>query len=484
MLHLDRLPAADAALLSHEERHNTHMHIGWVLIGEGPPPPYEDVLAHVRTRLAEVPRYRQRLLYPPLRIGRPFWIDDPRFNLEYHVRHTALPAPGSIEQLRNLAGRIFSQRLDRSKPLWELWLVQGLEGDRFAIINKTHRALVDGVHRLDITTLLFDRSPSPPPHRSPAAAWIPHPEPTPPELAAAALRDALGAPRQLIEQVGSILNTPETAQAAVQELLDDVKELASGYLDPPSTTPLNVPVGPHRRIAWVRYPLADFKQIKDALGATVNDIYIAAVSGALNRWFRHRGLRTRGVRLRAAVPVSQSWGSSGRLSHNRVVEVFAPLPIDCNDPVDRVRIVHKALHDLKSSRRALGARTIASLQEFAPPALMAQVARLGFSTRFFNLVVANVPGPETPLYLLGRQVVQIAPVGFLVDNSALMFLLVSYNGMLEIGLTADPDALPDLEIIAEALDDAVTELRDAARRRTPRPPRARKRRPPARGKAS
>jgi WS/DGAT/MGAT family acyltransferase len=483
MLHLDRLPAADAALLTHEDLHHTHMHIGWVLIGEGPPPPYADVLAHVRSRLSEVPRYRQKLLYPPLRIGRPFWIDDPRFNLEYHVRHTALPAPGSIEQLRNLAGRIFSQRLDRSKPLWELWLVQGLEGDRFAVINKTHRALVDGVHRLDITTLLFDRTPTPTAPRPSSAAWIPHPEPTPPQLAAAALRDALGAPRQLGEQLGRILDSPETARAAVQELVDDLKELAAGYIDPPSPTPFNVALGTHRRMAWLRYPLADFKDIKDALGATVNDIYIAAVSGALNRWFRHRGLRTRGVRLRAAVPVSQQWGT-GDAAHSRVVEVFAPLPIDCNDPVQRVRIVHRALHDLKSSRRALGARAIASLQEFAPPALMAQVARLGFSTRFFNLVVANVPGPETPLYLLGRQVVQIAPVGFLLDNSALMFLLVSYNGMLEIGITADPDALPDLDLIAEALDDAVVELKEAAGRERRPARQRRKRSASARGEAS
>lgn len=469
MHHLDRLSAADAALLTHEDRTSSHMHIGWVLIAEGPPPPYSAVLAHVKARLAKVPRYRQKLLYPPLSIGRPFWIDDPRFNLEYHVRNTALPGPGSMDKLRALAGRIFSQRLDRSKPLWELWFVQGLEGNRFAIINKTHRAMVDGVHRLDLTTLLFDSSRAASKVKTAAEAWIPHPEPTPPELALAALRDALGAPRELAEQLGAVLSTPATAAATARELAADIAEVASAYINPPSPTPLNVTVGSHRQIAWMRYPFDDFKLIKDKLGVTINDIYIGAVSGALNRWFRRRGLRTKGVQLRAAIPVSQRL-SSDPSSPSRVVEVFAPLPIDCNDPVERVLIVHRALQGLKSSRQALGARTIATLQEFAPPTLLAQVARLGFSTRFFNLVVANVPGPQSPLYLLGHEVVQIAPIGFLVENSALMTVLVSYNGMFEIGITGDPDAVPEIDDIAGYFDDALAELRDSVLR-PPRKPR-------------
>ena len=463
--HLDRLSIADAAFLWQEDR-GTHAHIGWVMIADGPPPAYTVLLKHVKARLHLVPRYRQKLAFPPLQLARPLWIDDPGFNLEYHVRHTALPAPGSMEQLRALVGRICSQGLDRSKPLWELWLVQGLHDDRFAIINKGHRALVDGLSGVDITTVLFDTSAHPAPVPPPVRPWLPRPEPSPAELIAAGIRDLVAAPLEVARRAWNALDDPEAALAAAREVVQGLSELAAAYLQPPSPTPLNVPLGTHRRVYWSRCRLADFKRIKDTFGGTINDVYLTVVTGALAAWLRLRGVRTRGLQLRAAVPISlRGDGQSG----THIVECFAPLPVGMPDPVERLRIVRHALDDLKQSKQALGARAIAALQDFTPPALLAQTSRLTLSSRLFNLVAANVPGPQFPLYLLGREVVQIGPVGFLVEDCALMATLVSYNGMLEFGLIADADAVPDLDDLGDAIENAVAELLEAAgRRRAPR----------------
>jgi WS/DGAT/MGAT family acyltransferase len=456
--HLDRLTISDVAFLWQEDR-GTHAHIGWVMIADGPPPAYADLLKHVKSRLHLVPRYRQKLAFPPLQLAPPLWIDDPRFNLEYHVRHAALPAPGSLNQLRAHVGQIFSQGLDRSKPLWELWLVQGLRGNRFAVINKAHRALVDGITGVDITTVLFDTSKDPAPAPPPERPWLPQPEPSPAELVTASIRELVAAPLEATRQTWAALEDPDATVAAAREVLQGLRELATAYMHPPSPTPLNVPLGTHRRVYWTRCRLADFKRIKDTFGGTINDAYLTVVTGALAYWLRRRGALSRGLEMRAAVPISLR---SANADGTRIVECFAPLPVGTSEPVARLRIVRRALDDLKRSKQALGARAIAAVQDFTPPALLAQVSRLNLSGRLFNLVAANIPGPQFPLYLLGREVVQVAPVGFLVEHCALMVVLASYNGMLEFGLIGDADALPDLDIIGGAIDDAVAELLDAA----------------------
>jgi diacylglycerol O-acyltransferase / wax synthase len=472
--HLDRLSIADAAFLWQEDR-GTHAHIGWVMIAEGAPPAYADLLKHVKARLHLVPRYRQKLAFPPWQIALPLWIDDPRFNLEYHVRHAALPAPGSMDQLRAAVGRIFSQGLDRSKPLWELWLVQGLQDDRFAIINKAHRALVDGIGGVDITTVLFDTARDPAPVPPPSRPWLPHPEPSPAELVAAGIRDLVAAPLEVARHVWSALNDADKAATAAHQVAQGVRQLAATYMHPPAATPLNVPLGTHRRVYWTRCRLADFKRIKDTFGGTINDVYLTVLTGALASWLRRRGIRTRGLQMRACVPISlRSEVASGAIAigvstdGTRVVECFAPLPVGTPDPVERLRIVRRALDDLKHSKQALGARAISTLQDFTPPALLAQTSRLSFSSRSFDLVAANVPGPQFPLYLLGREVVQVGPVGFLMERCALMATLVSYNGMLELGLIGDADALPDLDDLGGAIDGAVAELLKAASTERPK----------------
>src|SRR5918994_1549413 len=329
--HLDRLSSIDASFLTNEGS-NSHMHVGALMIFEGPPPGYRDFLDHVESRLHLVPRFRQKLAFPPAELGRPFWVDDPTFNLAYHVRHSALPAPGSEEQLRNVAGRLFSQALDRSKPLWELWLVQGLERKRFALINKTHHALVDGVAGIDITTVLFDVKPVPEPAH-PAEDWIPRPEPSSVELLAKGAQDLAGAPLGLGRRIVNAIQHPEPAARNAAHALEGVGEFAWAFANPAPDVPLNVEVGPHRRYVWARSDLETFKRIKNALGGTVNDVVLTVVAGALRSWLQKRGVKTEGLELRAQVPVSiRAEDERGRLG-NRLAAMRAPIPVYVADPV-------------------------------------------------------------------------------------------------------------------------------------------------------
>jgi diacylglycerol O-acyltransferase / wax synthase len=474
-LHKDRLSAIDASFLA-QERESSHMHVGALVIFSGPPPSHDELIEHVESRLHLVPRYRQKLAESPLETGRPFWVDDPRLNMHYHVRHTALPRPGSEEQLRELAGRLFSQRLDRSKPLWELWLVQGLEAgegeseERFALISKTHHSMVDGVSGVDIATVLFDLVREPDEQPRAEGGWTPHPEPSAAELVAKNVVDAARRPLSLASDAARALTRPAKTAATVREAVEGVAEVAWAGLNPAPETPLNTKIGPHRRLFWVRARLEDFKQVKDSLGGTVNDVVLTVVTGALRRWLQSRGVRTEGVELRALVPVSiRTEEQHGQLG-NRIAAMRGPLPVYVADPVERLRVVSEAMQGLKESKQALGAEVIAGVQEFAPPTLLAQASRLNFSTRLFNLIVTNVPGPQFPLYLLGRELKEIVPIAFLPENHALAIAIMSYNGGIDFGLLADYDTLPDVDEVGALVEDSLDELLEAAgaRRRSAR----------------
>jgi diacylglycerol O-acyltransferase len=459
--HKDRLNPVDASFL-HQERSASHMHVGALAVFEGPPPAREEFMEHLQSRLHLVPRYRQKLAFPRLQMGRPFWIDDPSFNIDYHVRHTALPAPGSEEQLRQLMGRIYSQRLDRSKPLWEIWVVQGLEEGRFALISKTHHALVDGVSGVDIATVLFDLEPVP--QRVPDEdGWTPAPEPSQAELVAEGVKGLVRTPAELAGRAIGAVQRPRRTVAELREAAEGIGEVVWSGLNPAPEIPLNVPIGSHRRVWWMRRRLDELKEIKNALGGTVNDVVLAVVAGALGRWLRSRGVRVEGLELRALVPVSiRTADEQGQLG-NRIAAMRGPLPVYARDPVERLRIVRESMQGLKESKQALGAEVIAGLERFAPPTLLAQASRLNFSTRLFNMIVTNVPGPQFPLYLLGREMQEIVPIAFLPENHALAIAAMSYNGKIDFGLLADYDALPDLDSIAEFVDESVDELLAAAR---------------------
>jgi diacylglycerol O-acyltransferase / wax synthase len=465
--HLDRLTSVDASFL-HQEGESSHMHIGGVLIFEGPPPEFGDYLNHIRGRLHLVPRYRQRLVTPPLQTGRPVWVDDPTFNLEYHVRHTALPSPGTEPQLFLLTARIASQQLDRSKPLWENWLVEGLEGDRFALIFKTHHSLVDGVSGVDLATVLFDleRTPSPPPPD--LQPWRPKPEPSSLDLVAAGVRGMVGTTVGLAGRAVAAASRPMSTLSALRDAVEGVGEIAWAGLNPAPQTPLNVEIGPYRRYTVVRQQLADYKAVKSALGGTVNDIVLSVVSGALAEWLRSRGVRTEGVEMRALVPVSVRRQDHRGTLGNQLTVMRGPLPVYITDPVGRLRFVSQAMDGLKESKQAVGAATLAAVNNLAPPTILAQASRLNFSTRLFNLLVTNIPGPQVPLYVLGRELEDLFPVAFLPDNHALAIAIMSYNGGIDYGLLGDFDALPDIEVIAEGIDEALRELLKAAGGRSPR----------------
>jgi diacylglycerol O-acyltransferase / wax synthase len=461
--HLDRLSSIDASFLSNESS-SSHMHVGAVLIFEGPPPRYEDLVEHVRSRLSLVPRFRQKLATPPLEAGRPLWADDPNFNLPYHLRQTGLPEPGSEEQLRRLVGRVFSQQLDRSKPLWELWLVQGLEGNRFALLSKTHHAMVDGVAGVDISTVLFDVKPVPEP--APVEEeWVPNPEPSTAQLIARGLSDAAAAPLGLADRMLRAVQHPERTAKRAAEALEAVGEVSWAFANPAPETPLNVKVGPHRRFVWTRAELDTFKRIKNALGGTVNDVVLSVVAGALREWLHRRGVRTEGLELRAQVPVSvRAEDEHGNLG-NRIAVMRGPLPVYVEDPVRRLQIVRESMEHLKHSRQALGAEVISRFNDFAPPTLLAQASRINFSTRLFNLIVTNVPGPQIPLYLLGRELEEVSPVAFLPPNQALAVAIISYNGGVNFGLLADYDSIHDVESIAESITTSLEQLLEAAKGR-------------------
>jgi WS/DGAT/MGAT family acyltransferase len=477
--HGDRLTAVDASFLA-QEVESAHMHVGAVLVFEGPPPDYEDFCNQIRGRLHLVPRYRQKLAFPPLETGRPLWVDDPSFNLAYHVRHTALPSPGSEEQLRALAARVHSQRLDRSKPLWETWLVQGLEGNRFALISKTHHALVDGVSGVDLATVLFDLEPVPEPTPYEGEPWAPAPEPSSVQLAARGLKSLAKAPIALTGKALGAASHPNRTLESAREAIEGVGEVAWAGLNPAPATPLNVPIGPHRRLVFVRNELADFKTVKDGLGGTVNDVVLTVVAGALRQWLRSRGVRTEGLELRALVPVSIRTKDEHHQLGNRIAAMRGPLPVYVEDPVARLAVVREAMDGLKDSKQAVGAEVLAGVQSLAPPTVLAQASRINFSTRLFNLIVTNVPGPQFPLYVLGRELLDLFPVAFLPRDHALAVAIMSYNGGIDFGLLGDYDAMPDLAEIGEHLQTSLAEL-VAAANGDGRP--ARKRKPAARAQA-
>jgi diacylglycerol O-acyltransferase / wax synthase len=460
--HGDRLTAVDAAFLA-QEGANSHMHIGAVMVFEGPPPAFQDFADHVRGRLHLTPRYRQKLAFPPLETGRPMWVDDPNFNLEYHLRHTGLPEPGSEEQLRNLTARIHSQRLDRTKPLWELWLVQGLEDGRWALISKTHHAVVDGIAGVDLATVLFDMEPVPPPLPHEGEPWVPQPEPSGTAMAARGIRGLAQLPFDLAGRAVAAARRPGAALHGAREAVEGVAEVAWAGLNPAPDTPLNVPIGPHRRFETVRCELTDFKLVKNAFGGTVNDVVLATVAGALRQWLQSRGVRTEGLELRALVPVSIRGADERGAAGNRLAVMRGPLPVYIEDPIARLEAVKQAMDGLKESKQAVGAEVLTSVQNLAPPTVLAQASRMNFSTRLFNLLVTNVPGPQFPLYALGRELQELFPVAFLPDNHALAVAIISYNGGIDFGLLGDYDAMPDLARFAAYLDESRQELVDLAR---------------------
>jgi WS/DGAT/MGAT family acyltransferase len=476
----DRLTALDSTFLHLEDHSSAHMHVASVMVFEGAAPKLQELVDHIVGRLHLVPRYRQRLAHVPLGQGRPVWADDPHFNPYYHIRHTALPRPADDAALKRLAGRLFSQRLDRSKPLWEMWLVQSMSGGRFALIAKTHHALVDGISGVDITTVLFDTAAEPTPS-APSPPWSAKPLPGQAKLLGEALIERSTVPAEMLRGARALLRAPRRAASQVKDGLASIGATTlAGINAPAPPSPFNVDIGPHRRYTFVDADLATFKAIKDSLGGTLNDVVLASVSLALGRYLREQGHDTNDLVLKAMVPVSvrtkeQRGGAPRRqaMVGNQVAAMWAPLPVGVENAAECLRKIATAMEDLKKSGQAVGAQVLTNLAGFAPPTILSQAARLQARQPFFNLVVTNVPGPQFPLYLLGRRLQVLYPVVPLAQRQALGIAVMSYDGHLGFGLLGDFDALPGLEDIALDLQGAIVALARAAglRPRTARPSR-------------
>jgi diacylglycerol O-acyltransferase len=448
-----RLSGLDAIFLDLEGP-TTHMHVGGVLLFDGPPPRYEEFLSYVNRRLSGVPRYRQKLMYSPLPQGRPFWIDDPHFNLEYHIRHAALPAPGNEGQLRRLMGRLISQQLDRNKPLWELWLIEGLEGGRFALLSKTHHCMVDGVSGVDIGSVLLDWSSES--TEPPEEEWVPSAPPRPAELVADLAQEGIEGIFSLWKKAQKVVEQPNEIIGQVIEGAGALGSLIGLGSAPKSS--LNADIGPHRRFEMVRIELDSIKKIKKNLGGTVNDVVLAIVTSALRTLLWKRGEELEGKSLRAMIPVSVRAPDDRASLGNQVAAMFAVLPIGEEDPVARLSQLQQTMKTLKDSGQAVGAQILTKLSQYTPPTLVAQAARLQVRTRPFNLVITNVPGPQMPLYLMGRLLHEAYPAVPLAEKQTLCVGLLSYNGALGFGLVGDYDSMRDIQTFAQALRDATQEL--------------------------
>ena len=458
----ERLTGLDTSFL-HLESRSAHMHVAGVILFDGAPPEHEELVKMIEGRLHLVPRYRQRLAFVPFNQGRPRWVDDPHLNLDYHVRKTALPPPGTEDQLKALAGRVFSQALDRDKPLWELWVVEGLDGgDRFAVLSKTHHALVDGISGVDIMSVLFDSSPEPQAPPDPGKRWLPRPLPSRTQLLAEAIVERATVPAEIARGVRAAFRAPRRIASAAAGALAGVGAMAWTGMNPAPPSPYNIPIGPHRRFTWVRVTLADVKAIKNALGGTVNDVMLAIVAGAVGRDLRRRGVDVRGLELKAMVPVSVRSDEARGALGNQVAAMMAPLPVGCDDPVVRFETISAAMSRLKEGGQAVGAQVLTELTGFAPTTIMSQAARVVARQRMFNLVVTNVPGPQFPLYMLGREMTETFPMVPLAERQALGVAIMSYNGRINFGLVGDYDTMADIDQLAQDFRVSLAELAAAA----------------------
>jgi diacylglycerol O-acyltransferase len=456
----DRLSPLDVSFL-YMETPTTAMHVGGVCVFEPPAGgfDYDQLVGLISQRIGLVPRYRQKVKWVPGRLANPVWVDDSDFDVTYHVRRSALPKPGNREQLKELVGRLQSRQLDRNRPLWEIYLVEGLEQGRVAIITKTHHAMVDGVSAIDIGTVILDVEPTP--RDVPDDDWTARSEPGLLGLVIGAVGDMITRPTAVLDTARSAVGDARATAGKVASVAGGVLAQAKLMARQAPDSPLNVPIGEQRRFGMADTTLEDYKRVRKAHGGTVNDVVLATVSGALRTWLLTRGEKvTATTVVRAMVPVSvRADEQKGELG-NRVSSYFVDLPVGEGSAVMRLHQVSFAMRGHKESGAAVGADALVQLTGFAPPTIHALGARTAsvMTRRLFNLVVTNVPGPQFPLYAAGAKMLSMYPVVPLAKGQAVSIGLTSYNGGVFYGLNADRDAMPDIDVLAGCLEEALAEL--------------------------
>jgi len=444
----------DASFL-HIEGANTPMHIGAVSIFEGPAPPFARLEEMVLSKLDGVPRYRQKVRFVPLGLGRPVWVDDPHFNLGYHLRHSALPAPGTEEVLRRTAARIFAQHLDRTKPLWEIWMVEGVSENRWALLSKVHHCMVDGVSATDLMTVMFDDSPA----QAPGERWQPAAEPTSAELVLHTLTRQTFNPSEQLRLLRTVVSQPRTSLAQAQALMRGMAS-AAGLLRPLGASSLTGSIGPHRTWSTAHVHLSDVKAIRSALGGTVNDIVLTIVAAGLRELLVSRGENIAGRDVPVLVPVSVRRPGERGVYDNQVSAMFPALPVGTQDPVERLQLVRAQMDQLKESGQAVAGEVLTSLSGFAPPLLLALGGRLAARSPSLGVQtgVTNVPGPQQPLQTLGRRLLESFPFVPLIGNVRISIAIFSYNGGIYFGVTGDYDSSSDIDVLTAGVERGVAEL--------------------------
>ena len=467
---MDRMSPTDAGFYFAESE-NTPLHVGSVAVFEGPAPSYGDVIRLLLSKLPLVPRYRQRVRPVPFQLGRPLWVDDPHFQILYHVRHTAVPGPGNDEQLRNLAGRVLGQRLDLAKPLWELWLVEGLENGRWAIISKVHHCMIDGVAGTDLMQLMFDLTPDAT-HPEPQD-WTPQRGPSTVEVVAGAVQDAVTQPLRQIAageggpRIGGLARTVLGTTKSVAKTLPTVAR----QLTTPIARSLSGPIGPHRRWAWTEAEFDELKPIRTALGGTVNDVVLASIATGFRDLLERRGSLRDGLVVRSMVPVSMRQEHERGKLDNRISAVFVDLPVAEPDPVARLESVRTQMDEYKQMMQLVDARSIIAMGDFVAPTLLSLGVRaaLGASQFYSQAVTTNVPGPRVPLYVLGRRMRSAHAYVPIAGGTRVSIGIFSYLNTMTFGINADFDGFPDVDVLAGGIRRGIDELKVAAGTAEPAP---------------
>ncbi len=457
----DRLSPLDSSFLAIEDG-VSHMHIASIGIFEGPAPRYDDLVAMIAGKLRHVPRYRQVIERVPADLGRPVWVDDSHFNIEYHVRHTALPEPGGEAELRRLVGRVMSQQLDRSKPLWEIWMVDGLEGDRWAMASKTHHCMVDGVSGTELLSVIMDSGPDVTPPEP--VEWDPQPGPSRLGLAVGAVADMARSPYEQFRAARSALRVPRSAASQMLTVGRGMSSMLGMVRRTPASS-LNGPIGPHRQWCWASTSVEDVRAVRREHGGTFNDVVLACIAAGFRELLLSRGESADRV-VRTMVPVSvrprdqRGVAVGDGVLDNKVSAMFAELPVNVADPLERLQAISGQMAGLKDSRAALAGEALTSLSGFAPPLLLALGGRIATkgSQRNINTVTTNVPGPQVPLYVLGRRMLQAFPFVPLGAQMRVTVAIFSYDGQVNFGVTGDYDAAPDIDVLCRGVEKGLAEL--------------------------
>ncbi len=462
--HYERLSAQDNTFLLFETP-NVHMHVAATQIFRAGPLKTRNGgidVGRIRRRLASlmhrIPRYRQKLGWIPLQ-QHAVWVDDPHFHLDYHIRHTSLPRPGTAEQLKHLSARVMAQQLDRARPLWECWIVEGLEGDRFAMIHKMHHCMIDGASGMDLAHILLSLTPEPE-TPAPAPLYLPRPAPGGLELLRDEYLRRMSLPLKAVQSIRTFRRETENVATEVSTRLRAVRDMLGWAVRSPSKTPLNGKIGPHRCFDWLQVPLEDIKSIRRTLDCTVNDVVLTVVTGAVRDFLQQRQVHPEEVDFRISAPVSVRKDDERGQMGNRVSSWIVRLPLDESEPMAQLDAIRKITQELKASRQALGVQMIMAMAEWTPSSLLSLGAQSVSGP--INTIVTNVPGPQFPLYLLGSELLEMYPQVPLMENLGLGIALVSYNGNVCWGFNADRDLLPDLDRFVAAIKRALARVALAA----------------------